>query len=326
MLYDLQVKVNNLENIINIAIDDLKSKLNSKQISYPQNATLRQLISLIPLYTITPIDLYASLSAHTSVNISDSAVMFCGGYNNIQKLYDINNNTFTSKRNYPNTIKEHAGAKWGNAIYYCGGYNGSTTNKTYAYNIQSNTFTQKINVPHNIAYHTFVSTNRYLLLSGGNKNVSEDARSQYTYDVASNSYITRANMLQSSDHISTAHIKNEQVLINGGNDSHNQNLNYIYDMTANSTTQKINLSVARAHHKSLKISDNLILINGGNVSASNTTQIFNVNANTFTNKKTPPRTWFNHTLSKVKNDFLISGDGNNKQYVYSYERDTYVSS
>ena len=325
-MYALKERLVKLNTQLEQARNDLKSKLNSKQISYPQNATLRQLISLIPLYTITPIDLYASLSAHTSVNISDSAVMFCGGYNNIQKLYDINNNTFTSKRNYPNTIKEHAGAKWGNAIYYCGGYNGSPTNKTYAYNIQSNTFTQKINVPHNIAYHTFVSTNRYLLLSGGNKNVSEDSRSQYTYDVASNSYITRANMLQSSDHISTAHIKNEQVLINGGNDSHNQNLNYIYDMTANSTTQKINLSVARAHHKSLKISDNLILINGGNVSASNTTQIFNVNANTFTNKKTPPRTWFNHTLSKVKNDFLISGGGNNKQYVYSYERDTYVSS
>ena len=325
-MYALEERLVKLNTQLEQARNDLKSKLNSKQISYPQNATLRQLISLIPLYTITSIDLYASLSAHTSVNISDSAVMFCGGYNNIQKLYDINNNTFTSKQNYPNTIKEHAGAKWGNAIYYCGGYNGSTTNKTYVYNIQSNTFTQKINVPHNIAYHTFVSTNRYLLLSGGNKAVSEDSRSQYIYDVASNSYITRANMLQSSDHISTAHIKNEQVLINGGNDSHNQNLNYIYDMTANSTTQKINLSVARAHHKSLKISDNLILINGGNVSASNTTQIFNVNANTFTNKKTPPRTWSDHTLSKVKNDFLISGDGNNKQYVYSYERDTYVSS
>ena len=325
-MYALEERLVKLNTQLEQARNDLKSKLNSKQISYPQNATLRQLISLIPLYTITSIDLYASLSAHTSVNISDSAVMFCGGYNNIQKLYDINNNTFTSKQNYPNTIKEHAGAKWGNAIYYCGGYNGSPTNKTYAYNIQSNTFTQKINVPHNIAYHTFVSTNRYLLLSGGNKAVSEDSRSQYTYDVASNSYITLANMLQSSDHISTAHIKNEQVLINGGNDSHNQNLNYIYDMTANSTTQKINLSVARAHHKSLKISDNLILINGGNVSASNTTQIFNVNANTFTNKKTPPRTWSDHTLSKVKNDFLISGDGNNKQYVYSYARDTYVSS
>ena len=325
-MYALKERLVKLNTQLEQARNDLKSKLTKKNINFNSSDSLRKLISLIPLYTITPIDLYASLSAHTSVNISDSAVMFCGGYNNIQKLYDINNNTFTSKQNYPNTIKEHAGAKWGNAIYYCGGYNGSTINKTYAYNIQSNTFTQKINVPHNIAYHTFVSTNRYLLLSGGNKAASEDSRSQYTYDVDSNSYITRANMLQSSDHISTAHIKNEQVLINGGNDSHNQNLNYIYNITANSTTQKINLSVARAHHKSLKISDNLILINGGNVSASNTTQIFNVNANTFTNKKTPPRTWSNHTLSKVKNDFLISGGGNNKQYVYSYERDTYVSS
>ena len=325
-MYAIEERLVKLNTQLEQARNDLKSKLTKKNINFNSSDSLRKLISLIPLYTITPIDLYASLSAHTSVNISDSAVMFCGGYNNIQKLYDINNNTFTSKQNYPNTIKEHAGAKWGNAIYYCGGYNGSTTNKTYVYNIQSNTFTQKINVPHNIAYHTFVSTNRYLLLSGGNKAASEDSRSQYTYDVDSNSYITRANMLQSSDHISTAHIKNEQVLINGGNDSHNQNLNYIYNITANSTTQKINLSVARAHHKSLKISDNLILINGGNVSASNTTQIFNVNANTFTNKKTPPRTWSNHTLSKVKNDFLISGGGNNKQYVYSYERDTYVSS
>ena len=142
-MYAIEERLVKLNTQLEQARNDLKSKLTKKNINFNSSDSLRKLISLIPLYTITPIDLYASLSAHTSVNISDSAVMFCGGYNNIQKLYDINNNTFTSKQNYPNTIKEHAGAKWGNAIYYCGGYNGSTTNKTYAYNIQSNTIYTK---------------------------------------------------------------------------------------------------------------------------------------------------------------------------------------
>lgn len=321
-MYDLQIKVHKLLDGLTTVQNTLKQKLDSKRVSYPQEATIRKLISLIPLRTLTPINLYQSLSGHTAVNISDSEIMFCGGSNNIQKLYNTNNNTFVSKQNYPNTANEHAGAKWGNNIYYTGGT--STNNKTYAYNIQSNTFTTKVNIPINIAYHTFVSTNRYLLLSGGYHN--GDKNSQYTYDASSNTYSSKRTLQQPTDHHSTAHIKNEQVLINGGNDSNNSTLNYIFDINTGTIHQRINLNTPRALHKSLKVNDNLILINGGRVTESDTTQVFDVNANIFTNKKASPITWSNHTLSKVGMDFLISGGDNNKQYVYSYQKDTYLSS
>lgn len=323
-MYDLQLKTINLVNKLVLAQDILKQKLDSNNISYPSNDVyLRRLISLIPMRASSPIDLYQSLNGHTSVNISDNEVVFCGGSNNIQKLYNTSTNTFISKQNYPYTITEHGGAKWGNIIYYCGG-TGTVSNKTYAYSIQSNTFTAKVNIPINVAYHTFVSTANYLLLSGGY--YSGDLATQYTYDVASNTYSSKRAMLKATDHHSTAHIKNDQVLINGGNDSTNSIFNYIFDIATATITQKLNLTTARSHHKSLKINDNTILINGGNVTVANTTQSFNVNTNTFTGKKTSPRTWSNHTLSLKGSDFLISGGGDNKQHTYDYQRDVYLSS
>lgn len=316
-MYDLQIKVANLLDRLTLAQNTLKNKLDSKRVSYPPNATIRKLISLIPLRILNPINLYQSLAGHTAVNVSDDTIIFCGGSNNIQKLYDTTSNSFVPKQNYPNTADEHAGAKWDNVIYYTGGT--STTNKNYAYNIQSNTFTTKADMSVHRAYHTFVTTNRFLLISGGY--YSGDLNSQYTYDIASNSYRSTINMLQPSDHIATSHIKNDQVLINGGNDSNNSTLNYIFDISARVITQKRNLTTSRSSHKSLKISDNLILITGGT-----STQAFDINGNTFINKRSSPSSLYNHTLTKVNSDFLISGGGNNRQYVYNYQKDTYVSS
>ena len=323
-LYDLQVKINNLKNNINVVIDNLKSKLTSRGISYPQESTLRYLISLIPLRIFTPINLYASLSGHTAVNIDNSNIIFCGGSSiRTQKLYNTNSNTFINKQDYPNTtIREHGGAKWDNVIYYTGGT--SATNKTYAYNIQSNTFITKVDMPVHRSYHTFVATNRFLLMSGGYH--SGDIASQYTYDTPSNTYVSKINLKQATDHLSTAHIRDDQVLINGGNDSHNSKLNYIYNIASNAITSKRDLTVSRAYHKSLSIDSNNVLILGGNVTTSNTTQIFSVSGNAFTSKKASPITWSNHTLSIVRSDFLLSGGGNTKQYVYNYQRDTYVTS
>ena len=332
-MYVAEERLLALQNSVVKARTDLKSKLTRKGISFNTNDTLRKLISLIPRRILVPINLYTELSGHTAVNLNDSEIIFCGGVNGnhsyIQKSYNTNTNTFTSKKNYPALIINHAGAKWGNVVYYCGGnvYDANkATDSMYAYNVDNNTFTTKTNVPTTISYHTFVSTNRYLLISGGNRHASEDLNGQYTYDVRSNSYSRQNNLKQPSDRLATAHIENEIVLINGGNDITNNKLNYTFNIGDGVITTKRDLPIARAEHATLKIyNKNVLIVGGFNVTKENTTQLFNTNTNTFTNKRTAPTVWSEHTLSKAGEDFLISGP-TNKQYTYHYDDDTYVIS
>lgn len=324
-------------NDLNINIDGLRrklaDKLTAKGVTASADLDLITLIRLIPANILTPVNLYQFLSGHTAINTGNHNIMFCGGMdngynaNNIQKLYNTANNTFVSKTNYSSNIVEHGGAKWDNIIYYTGGVSNSITNTNYAYDIQSNAFTAKANMPQNRAYHTSVTTDSFLLISGGYH--TTDYNTQYTYDIASNSYVARANMRQPSDRFSAAHIIDNKVLINGGNDGHNQYLNYIYDIRSNTITDKVNLTNPRRDHASLKIDNDTMLIVGGihnSTPQPYTVQSYHIAANSFTNKKAPPETWDNHTLTKVQDTFLISGGYTNKQYMYDYTADKYQGS
>lgn len=339
-MYESEERLITLNNYIDVAKNKLKAKLTNKNVAYPPNASLRKLISLIPENIFIPINLYQTLAGHTVVSITDSEIIFCGGYNNngsnnnIQKLYNINTNTFATKRNLSTNISQHAGAKWDNVIYYTGGTTGGpydTINKNQAYNTQSNTFTTKANMPQNRGYHTFVTTDSFLLISGGYGG-NTDFRSQYTYTVSSNSYTARGNMLRPSKKLATAHTTDNKVLINGGSSIDN----YIYDIRANTTTSKRNLTGFRTDHASLKVNNDLVLISGGvpeSITQYWETEVFNLTSNTFTAREAPPYGFYDHTLAKTTNDFLFSGgllnwqyEVTNKQFKYNYEKNKYTSS
>lgn len=343
-MYESEERLIALNNYIDVAKNKLKSKLTNKNVPYPPSASLRKLISLIPANIFIPINLYQTLAGHTAVSITSGEIIFCGGYNNsgnnnnIQKLYNINTNTFVAKRNLPTSISQHGGARWREVVYYTGGTTGGpydTINKNQAYNTQSNTFTTKANMPQNRGYHTFVTTDSFLLISGGAGGVSGGynyLNSQYTYDISSNSYVTRANLLKPSEKLATAHTTDNKVLINGGGSSDN----YIYDIRANTTTSKKNNTISRRSHASLKVNNDLVLISGGVVESiiqTQETEAFDLRANTFTSRAVPPYGFNDHTLTKTTNDFLISG-GNviwppevtNKQFKYNYEKNKYTSS
>lgn len=321
-------KIKKLNKNIGKLKDKLKEFLISKSIEVNDNLTLLELIELIPMQLIQPINLYQSLGGHTAVNINNKEIIFGGGSNNIQKLYDINSNIFVSKQNYPYTVTENDGAKYGDTIYYCGGRgSGTVANSTYAYTIDTDTFTAKVNLPIGLSNHTFVATKDQFLLSGGLRANSSTTTvaNQYIFNANDNVFSAKSNMRVAADRHATSHIQDNQVLINGGNETNNRFVNYIFDIESDSSTQKINLTVNRHDHKSLKISDNLILINGGTDDTGNTTQIFDVDTNVFINKKASPKTWIYHTLSRIGSNFLLSG-GDNSQWSYSYKTDTYLGS
>ena len=140
---------------------------------------------------------------------------------------------------------------------------------------------------------------------------------QYIFNANDNVFSAKSNMRVAADRHATSHIQDNQVLINGGNETNNRFVNYIFDIESDSSTQKINLTVHRHDHKSLKIS--------GTDDTGNTTQIFDVETNVFINKKASPKTWRYHTLSRIGSNFLLSG-GDNSQWSYSYKTDTYLSS
>lgn len=329
-MYELQTKIRNLETKnIDVVMNTLRTKLTTHGVTVPSGASLRAMIGLIPAAVFRPIDLEKPSLGHTAINTNDRQILFCGGSTPEQKLYDTSSNTFTSKRMYPTSaVNHHAGVLHGSDVYYVGNY-ATNYNAHRVYIPRTDTFANKSNLTINISKHRYIHTIRFMLVMGGQliQSTEQVSNKIFAYDVALNRFQARVNLPYAMQAHAAAYVTAELISLMGGRGTGTGliDTNIVFDAARDVFTTKQNMPQGEDAIVSHKVDDNSVLKVG------QSTLTFNITTNTFTRKRTPPTRWFYATLTKTRNDYLISGGTTNagvsrKQYSYNLQRDEYTTS
>ena len=342
-MYVAEERLLALQNSVEKARTDLKSKLTRKGISFNTNDTLRKLISLIPRKISRPSNLMSVSASQTSVPLDDGNVLITGGENytvnryNQNMIYNIDSQTFNTKQYYG--VTNHTAVKIDHNILISGGrsdvggndYHYLKTQKVY--NTNNNTYCNKADLPKYSADHTAsILNNNTIIISGGHwssSSNSESIKNQYAYNFTNNTFTSKVDLPQISYESATITHDNN-ILFFGGSSGH-----FKYNYTNNTVITISNWLIGLIGITAVKIDNESVIISGGTYGTGNDNfkqHKYRISNNTSSQIVNYPISIYNHSAAKIKQTAILYTGGQkatgnilvNNQYIYDSNNNKFI--
>lgn len=276
-LSQLVAETTTIKNNLTTCHTNLKTKLQNKGVSVVSTdkmSTLINKIDSIPslpsyakeIWTKGPDGLSRRYGGDAAV-LGDN-IYHIGGYYtsrvNYNEVYNITNNTWTTKASMPTAryyLNVEAAA---NMIFAIGGNGTSTSSTNECYNPSTNTWTTKASKPSVVSLGASAAIGNRIYISGGaNSSSNSYYNKNECYDASTNTWSTLTSL--PSPRYNSAGVAHDGKIYNMGgyNYSTQYITNYCYDPSTNTWSSKASLKHELASAKAVVLNDNKIHVIGG---------------------------------------------------------------
>lgn len=336
------VKIEQLNGVIDESIERIKAFLRGQQIEFDDNATLRDLIALIPTQKrIYPHPLPTPLMGMTGLLWTQYKFIIAGGYNgeNVvaeQYSWECDKNVKSAMPSLPKPVMRHTITNMGDGnLMYVGGVgefpNSQRLNDVVAYNLTTQVYTTKPSMPSKRSSHTSIAKNQNVYICGGITGEGEGAIvKEHIMLSASGAYSTKTNYVPRHGHQAITS-GNYGLYFGGAIDMNYTGATqcYRYAFGNNTWSARTNLSTGRSYFTVVDIKNSKLMISGGRGASGekvNTNILYDINTNLYDSGTDSELT--RSDMVAIYNDgmtFLLGGEdeeGRTLKYAECYERDS----
>ncbi len=228
--------------------------------------------------------------------------------------------TWTSRQNVPFSAQKPLGVSDGTKLFAGGGFNNGSS--FYVYDPSSNSWTSRQSFPVIRYDPTGIYYDGNIYMFGGEYSVGTYVKTTYAYNIANNSWASKADMTYNRGWAASAVYNGYAYVITGYNGTQ-VDYNEQYNISSNSWSTKLAYPV-KVHDPGATEYNSNIYIAGGNNSSGSTVKTvyrYNISSNTYTSRADMPYAKRGIAIGTIGKYLYVSKGGGYK-HLHKYDEET----